>query len=27
LAKLPGSVPPVWLDPAFPVLETDTLPA
>ena len=27
LAKLPGSVRPVWLDPAFPVLETDTLPA
>jgi 3',5'-nucleoside bisphosphate phosphatase len=25
LAKLPGSVRPVWLDPAFPVLETDTL--
>ncbi len=27
LAKLPGSVRPVWLDPAFPVLETDTLPS
>jgi predicted metal-dependent phosphoesterase TrpH len=27
LAKLPGSVRPVWLDPSFPVLETDTLPA
>jgi predicted metal-dependent phosphoesterase TrpH len=27
LAKLPGSVRPVWLDPAFPVFETDTLPA
>ena len=27
LAKLPGSVRPVWLDPAFPVLETDALPA
>ncbi len=27
LAKLPGSIRPVWLDPSFPVLETDTLPA
>jgi hypothetical protein len=27
LAKLPGSVRPVWLDPAFPALETDALPA
>jgi predicted metal-dependent phosphoesterase TrpH len=27
LAKLPGSVRPVWLDPAFPVFETDALPA
>ena len=27
LAKLPGSVRPVWLDPAFPVLETDAMPA
>lgn len=27
LAKLPGSVRPVWLDPSFPVLETDSLPA
>jgi predicted metal-dependent phosphoesterase TrpH len=27
LAKLPGSVRPVWLDPPFPVIETDALPA
>lgn len=27
LAKLPGSVRPVWLGPPFPVLETDTEPA
>ena len=27
LAKLPGSVRPVWLDPPFPVFETDAAPA
>ncbi|HEU4516856.1 MAG TPA: hypothetical protein VFR77_06100, partial [Steroidobacteraceae bacterium] len=27
LAKLPGSIRPVWLDPSFPVLETDAMPA
>jgi predicted metal-dependent phosphoesterase TrpH len=27
LAKLPGSVRPVWLDPPFPVIETDVLTA
>jgi predicted metal-dependent phosphoesterase TrpH len=27
LAKLPGSVRPVWLDPQFPVFETDAAPA
>jgi hypothetical protein len=27
LAKLPGSVRPVWLGPPFPVIETDVLPA
>jgi predicted metal-dependent phosphoesterase TrpH len=27
LAKLPGSLRPVWLDPAFPVLETDAVPS
>ena len=27
LAKLPGSVRPVWLDPPFPVFETDAEPA
>jgi predicted metal-dependent phosphoesterase TrpH len=27
LAKLPGSVRPVWLDTPFPVIETDVLPA